>query len=154
GEYISIRATLRDLVQNQAELARQLKLKPGESVFKTVAGPMIGNLAWMKPGASPGRDETSKPLPDDVDVKVARTTPAEMSRLPREVNEAFRALLRLDGVPCAERIAKIAALKTPGRDDPLSRLVEAMLVSSTPFVRAVARGTATLHATECLVALR
>ena len=113
AEYLAVRITLRDLVQDQAELVRKLGLKPGESVVKAIAGP---SFASAPSGASGS-------LPDDADARVARTTPAELSRHERAITDYYRVLLDLDSVPYAGRIARIIALRPPGGGDLLSRAV-------------------------------
>jgi hypothetical protein len=72
----------------------------------------------------------------------------------RELVRYYSALLELDGKPYAERIVKARALKITGDDDVLSRLVILMTADSESFMRAISRATASLRATECLVAVR
>ena len=66
-------------------------------------------------------------------------------------------MLNLDGLPYAERLVKIAAVKPPQGDDPLSLVIRATMTLPemvVPIARATSRATASLHATECLIVLR
>jgi hypothetical protein len=152
AEYLSARVTLQDLVRHQPELAKQLQkfgVKPGTSVVKA----LLETPQGLGPSAGPAR-----PLPDDVDARVARTSPAELARVVRDLDGNHRMLIGLDGIPYAARLARIEALKPAAADDPLSRIAMAIQVEPaaglTMVVRSISRATATLHATECLVALR
>jgi hypothetical protein len=139
AEYLTMRVALRDLVQKQAELAKQLGIPPGASVLKAIA-------TMMGPDAPA--------LPADVDAQIAKTPPAELARADAAVAAYFRALLRLDGVPYVKRIEQIATLKVAEADDALSL---AMRMLAPPYTRAavaLARASATVHAMECLIALR
>ena len=119
-------------------------LKPGDSVAKAVFAPLMQH-------APPG---TFPPLPDDVDAQLARTTTTELMRKDRQLSQYYTALLALAKVPFADRKARSAAITLAGGNDILSRMVTLM----TPFIPAFnsssARELASLHATECLIALR
>jgi hypothetical protein len=143
ADYVMARLSLRDLVKNQRVLAKDMKLKPGDSVVKAVLS--LG-------GPSPGPQGT----PDDLDARVARTSAAELSRREREVGRHYRALLALDGVPYSARLEKIAATSAAQGDEPLAQVLKGLMHPDTvvALARAVSRATATLRATECLVALR
>ncbi len=144
ADYLFARVTLRDVVLHQPDLAVQLKLKPGESVVRTLLKTLNG-----------GRDIPDK-VPDDVDARLARTSPADLTRSERDIDRYFRTALAFDGVPAAELLTKIAAVKKFEGPDPLSvvtgKLLEPGLLE--PLARATSRARATLRATECLVAVR
>ncbi|MGP0065388.1 MAG: hypothetical protein ACLQGP_17520 [Isosphaeraceae bacterium] len=144
ADYVAFRITVQDLARHQRELARQLGVKPGQSVVKAV-------LAIRVPGLNVS-------LPDDIDARIARTSPADLSRRVGEWNRYYRSLLELDGIPYGARLARIAATRPPRGDDALSLVVRAMppmadgmLVS---LAQGISRATASLRATECLIALR
>ena len=149
GEYLVGRVTLEELVRHQRELAQRMGLKPGQSVAKAILEP-------RSPATATAAD-SAKPLPEDVDVRLAGTTPAELSRQVGEMSRFSRELLSLDGVPYAERLRKIASLKQSRGDDVLARVVERLQPAPNgieAFFRGISRARATLHAVECLVALR
>jgi hypothetical protein len=141
--YLATRVTIRDLVRHQRVLAEQLGLKPGESVVKA----LLSRMDLYPPNSV-------KSFPDDADAQVARTSTAKMTMKVRELVRYYSALLELDGKPYAERIVKARALKITGGDDVFSRLVILMTADSESFMRAISRATASLRATECLVAVR
>jgi hypothetical protein len=72
---------------------------------------------------------------------VAQTSPAESSRLVRDLNDHYRTMLVLDGLPFAGRLEKIAAMK----------FWEPVVVA---YSQAMGRVTASLHAAECLIVMR
>jgi hypothetical protein len=72
---------------------------------------------------------------------VAQTSPTESSRLVRDLNDHYRMLLGLDGLPYAGRLAKIATLK----------IWEPVVVA---FAQAIGRVTASLRAAECWIIVR
>jgi len=144
ADYILARTTLRDVVLHQRDLAARLKPKPGESVVRTLLKMLNG-----------GRD-IGIVVPDDVDARLARTLPADLTRSERDIDRYYRTALAFDGVPSAEVLTKITAVKKIEGPDPLS-VVTGMLVAPEilePLVRATSRARATLRATECLVGLR
>jgi hypothetical protein len=149
GEYVITRVTLQELVRHQRAFAQRMGLKPGQSVVKAILETLHNTS--INPA------DSSKPLPEDADAQVERTTPTELSRRVAEVNRYYHALLGLDGVPYAARLGKLTALKTVGGEDVLSHVVQAIQPTATSMVaysRGISRATATLRAMECLVALR
>jgi hypothetical protein len=143
-EYLMTRITVRDLVQHQSVIAEQFGLKPGQSVVNSLASGVLGT----------DRPHDSKAFPEDADSQVARTSPAKFTKTERELGQYYGSLLKLDGKPYASRIQQAIAVKLSGGDDILSRLVALMTPSPEPFVRAMARESATIRATECLIAIR
>ncbi len=127
-------------------LFEALKLKPGESVILAI-------LKLVGPNDSSGVDAASK---DDLDALVARTTPAEFSLQVKEMTHFYRAVLDMDRLPYATRIARITALKPSGGTDLRSRVVGLFLrpTSIEAVARATSRTTASLRAMECLLALK
>ncbi len=143
ADYLMSRVTLHDVVRHQRELAKQMKLEPGESVVKALAG-----IEGIRANVS---------LPEDIDARIAQTSPAELSRRVGELNGYYRAMLDLDGLPYATRFEKIAAVKTPQGNDPLVLLTRATMTVPevvVAFARGTSRMTASLHATECLIVMR
>ncbi len=143
AEYIAVRSTIRDAVMHQRDLAARLNLKPGESVVRALfstlnGGRNVGNI-----------------VPEDADARLARTTPAELARRERDIDRYYRTLLSFDNTPFTTRLEKTAALKTTEGSDLLSVLTGGILQPAIePLLRATSRAVATVHATECLVALR
>jgi hypothetical protein len=84
----------------------------------------------------------------------ARTPIDGRSRLVRELNDYYRTLLGLDGLPYAGRLDKIARLKITEGGDPFSRMVAMTVPAVLSFVQAMGRTSTTLHATECLIVMR
>jgi hypothetical protein len=80
--------------------------------------------------------------------------PARSARLVRDMNDFYRKLLDLDGVPFVGRLEKIATLKLAKDGDPLSGMVDMLLPSVLTFAQAMGRVAATLRATECLIVMR
>jgi hypothetical protein len=72
---------------------------------------------------------------------VAQSSPTESSRLVRDLNDHYRTLLGLDGLPYAGRLEKIATLK----------FWEPVVVA---FSQAMGRVTASLRAAECWIIMR
>jgi hypothetical protein len=84
----------------------------------------------------------------------AQASPAERARLVRELTDYHRTLLGLAAVPYARRFQTIASLKISEGNGLLSRKVGELVPTVLAFVQAMARMTATLHATECFVVMR
>ena len=149
AQYMVTRATLDDLVHHQGELAKAIGVKPGESLVRAV-------LVRDGPNSSPGGAAASPTPSKEWDALVARTPAAQVSRLAKEVDKYFSALLNLDGMPYAKRIERILALKSPAGPDLLSRAMGTFMQTerSEAVARASSRVTASLHAAECLLALR
>jgi hypothetical protein len=81
-------------------------------------------------------------------------TPEERARMVPRLNDYYRTLLGFDGLPYARRIEQIGALKIAKDGDLFSITIDATLPAVQAVVQALGRMTATLRATECLVALR
>ena len=142
--YLTVRVTIRDLVKHPGAIAEQMGLKSGQSVVNAVAESILGG----------GKPVGYMPFPADADAQVARTSPTKMTRTIRELGRYYGALLALDGLPYADRIPKANAITLADGDDVLSRMVTLMTHPADPFVRAIARATASMRATECLIAIR
>ncbi len=157
--YLTAEVTLSDLVRHQRELAKGMGLKPGESLLQAMTAIIPGLLGSPDQPQSPTSARAAAPSDaalKEMEVKLARTTPAELARQSREVGRYYRALLALAKTPYAQRIEKIAAMPAPPGDDPLSRVVRGLVEPSVaePLTRALAREAASFRAAECLVALR
>lgn len=142
--YLMTRITIRDLVKHPGAIAEQMQLKSGESVVNALAASILGG----------GKPVGFQPFPADADAQIARTSPGRMTITIRNLGRYYGALLELDGIPYADRIPKVNAVKTPDGDDVLSRMVTLMTPPVDPFVRAIARAAATVRATECVIAIR
>ena len=132
------------MTRHQAELGKRLGVKPGDSVVKAYSKLLFGLVPADK----------APSFPDDADALLARTTNTEILRKTQELDHFFSALLSLDGVPYADRVVKAKAIKLADGADPLSHALFLMTPTTEPIMRALARMTASFHATECLVALR
>jgi hypothetical protein len=144
ADCVTARATLRDLVLHQREIAARFKQKPGESVIKAALKDLNG-----------GRD-LGDAVPDDIDARVARTTPSDLTRSEREIDRYYRTALALDGVPAAEVLRKLPAVKRIESPGPLSVLTGMLAPPEVleSIVRATSRARTTVRASECLVAMR
>jgi hypothetical protein len=144
ADCIGGRATIRDLVLHQRELAARLKIKPGDPVLKSLLKNILG-----------GRD-VGDMVPEDADARVAQTSPAELTRRERDIDRYYRAALALDGLPAAEVLTKIASMKRIDGRDPLSVFTANMISVEVleALIRATSRARTTLHANECLVSVR
>jgi hypothetical protein len=143
-QYVMTRLMVCDLVRNQRMVAEKLGVKPGDSVVNSLASRHLGG----------GRPIGFKPFADDVDAQVARTSAAKLTTKERELGRYYGALLQLQGTLYADRIQQAVAIKLAGGDDILSRVVTLMTPTPERLVRAIARPTASIRATECLIALR
>ncbi len=144
ANYVETRVIIRDLVRHQAEVGKRLGVKAGDSVVKA--------FIKSKLGAAPPDGPAS--FPDDADASLARTTNTEMLRKIRELDRYYSAALAFDGVPYADRMMKAWAQKMAAGSDVLSRLITLLEPAIDASFSALARATASLHATECLLALR
>jgi hypothetical protein len=114
-----------------------------------------------KPGASssPAASNAKSPLPSDTEAQIeaqfARTTPDGLAKQVDRVNAYFTALLALKDVPYAERLSRLPDVPRffPADDDNAS-IVARLLPEVKATVAAAGRVGATLHAFECLIALR
>ncbi len=144
-EYVTLRSTILLVV-------RSARARPHGS--RPVA-------SAAKPGASssPAPSNAESPPPNDIDAQIeaqfAKTTPDGLAKQVDRVNAYFAALLALKDVPHAERLTRLPDVPTffPAGDDNAS-IVAQLLPDVKPAVAAVGRVGATLHAWECLIALR
>jgi hypothetical protein len=148
-EYLISRATLRDVVHNQAELSKAMGTRPGASVVHAI-------VSLPNPNMVNGIDAASKDQGADWDALVARTSLEEESRHAREIDRYYRALLDLDGLPYARRIESVLRVKPAVGTGPLSLVVASLMDRERmeAVVRAHGRTIASLRADMCLLALR
>jgi hypothetical protein len=144
ADCINSRATLRDIVLHQRDLAQRLKLKRGESVV----GAVLRNVA-----ADPN---TNPVVPEDADSRVARATPAELMRRERDIDRYIRTALSLERIPAAEALTKIRTINRSEGPDPLSMVTGKLMTVEEleVLIRSTSRAKATLRANECLIAFR
>jgi len=154
-EYVSTRITLLDLIHHQDKVARAMDLKPGESVIKklfnvTTVGPAPGK---EPPQAKVGPGGPT--FPEDIDTRVANTTPVELDQAVGRLNAFYTAVLALADRTALERLARApAAWVYFGGDEVFDRVTRELQPSVAAAVQAFARNDATLRAAECLAAVR
>lgn len=142
-EYISIRITILDLIHRRDLVAKRIGLKPGASLVRSMV---------VMTAAGP---DAKSPFPDDADAQLARTTPAELDRAIQRLNRYDSDLLKLADLPAVERVKRLPDVKTVfAGDDVLTVLFREFQPSVDNLVLALARGEATRHGVEGLVALR
>ena len=85
AEYLLTRTVFEDLVHHQSDLAKAIGLKPGDSLVRaTMVAAGTGNV--------PGTGGALEAQTRDWDAQVARTSPAELARRVKEVDQFYRAL--------------------------------------------------------------
>ena len=154
-EYIMNRVTLHDLIHNQADLAKGYGIGPGESIVKAIAEPMLTSVLASGKSNVPDLENTPRPLPNDADVIVARTSPTELAVQVKKLNAYYAALLDLRNTPYAARLnsAPNPLRLMPGAD-PLSRVLRGMAPAAGAYMAAIGRAQATMRAFECLIVVR
>ena len=91
----------------------------------------------------------------DLDARMARTTPEELSQQVEKLNEYYRSLQGLAGVPYLERIRRSSAQPPTLRAiDLRTRVTRGLLPATSSFEEAMARWKATMRVTQGLVAVR
>jgi hypothetical protein len=81
-------------------------------------------------------------------------TGAALDRAVRGLNDYYRQLLGLDGVPFTRRLATIPTLKIAGGNDTFSVLLRQTQPSILTFTQAIGRVTSVVRAAECMVVMR
>ena len=100
-----------------------------------------------------GRIEIRKLLQRQASAAGPRS-PADLARVVLDMNDFYRTLLELDGLPYAARLGKISALKNPQVADPWSRMLELLRPALLSFTQQSGRRVASVRATECLIVMR
>ncbi len=100
-----------------------------------------------------GRTELRKSLLS-LNPKAQRAANDDLARAVRGLNDYYRTLLSLDGVPYARRLEKIDTLAIPRGNDQFSRLLVMIQPSVDGFTRAMGRMHATIRASECMIVMR
>jgi hypothetical protein len=147
-EYVTTRWSILLAVQT----ARRIQAQPKRARSDAPAA---------KPGASssPAASNANSPLPSDTEAQIeaqfARITPDGLAKQVDRVNAYFTALLALKDLPYAERLSRLPDVPRffPTDDDNAS-IVAGLLPEVKATVAAAGRVGATLHAFECLIALR
>lgn len=148
-EYVGVRVTLWDLILHQAKLAKSMYLKPGASVVKTLIEPMEAPAFRKAEGAKP------EVFPNDIDEKIARTTPDELNQVVNRINTYYDALLALKGRTRLEQVEKMPKPETFFKgDDPLTVIVRAVQPSKENIAPIFGRLEANMHAAKALTAIR
>ncbi len=85
-----------------------------------------------------------------------QAAPDDLARAVGDMNDYYRTLLGLDGVPYAQRLQKIVTLKIPKGDDTYSQVVRTIrdAVELASFTQQIGRMNASLHASECMIVMR
>jgi hypothetical protein len=141
AEYVTSRTAFRDLARNQFNLGKVLRVNAGEAAVKVVRE------------KDQPRPDASRTTPKAADAPVAKNPLPEPSRRIHTVDEYYRTLLSLDGLPYSERLAKIANVRAGG-GDAATAMLNMLGPALGAFAQATGRQTASLHATECLIVMR
>jgi RNA polymerase sigma factor (sigma-70 family) len=163
AEYLSHRTTLHDLVHDQARLRKEWESiggRVGGSIVAEVAEPML--ISAQAPGGGAGaplqglafRPMALRQIPD-LDARIARTTPEELSQQVVRLSELYRGLLERADAPCLEQIRRSG--ERPRSFDAVdlhTRVTRGMLPATTAFAQVVARGKAMIRAAEGAVLVR
>jgi RNA polymerase sigma factor (sigma-70 family) len=170
AEYLSERATLHDLVFEQERLRKEWASfgnPPGASIVAEVAEPVVHAVATRplpRLGRAPGlpglkalAERMIVPLRDipDLDARIARMTPDELSKQVEMLNELYRGWLSVADAPYLERIRKsFAWQQSLVAADLHTRLTRGLMPATTAFVRTVARSISLCRAAEGLLLVR
>jgi RNA polymerase sigma factor (sigma-70 family) len=173
AEYLSTRATWHDLIADQTGLRERwgrmggTPIDPSSSIVAEIAEPVLYSaLAKNAPGPAPGpaagkpfdaliKRITSLKNTPNLDARIARTTPEELSRQIDKLNELYGGLLGVAGAPYPERIRK-ASWQPASLDavDIHTRVTRGVLSAFTSFTTALAWSKATIRVAEGLVLVR
>ncbi len=155
AEWITSRVMLNELMHNREELARKMNVPPGAPIIATVTQ----FVTVMPPGAPQVRrrigPDLGRLLLQAAETKVTGMTDTDAAPGLAKVGDQTRALLRLDGVPYAERLRTLPdPNKTLAGDDPVLVVRRAIEPATEAFTLSEAKHETTLHALISLVALR
>ena len=168
AEYVYQRMTLHDLVFEQDRLRKEwnsLGNPAGPSIVAEIVEPTFfvmlgGNGQMPQPGV--GQRVKSAVVQmmalkniADLDARMARTTPEELSQQVDKLNEYYRSLQDFAGAPYLERIRR-SATRPPSLSsiDLRTRVTRGLLPATSSFEEALARWKATMRVTQGLVAVR
>jgi RNA polymerase sigma factor (sigma-70 family) len=173
AEYLSTRATWHDLIADQAGLREHWArmggkpIDPSSSIVAEIAEPVVYSaLAKNAPGPAP-RPAAGKPFDalvkqitslrntPNLDARIARTTPEELSRQVDKLNELYRGLLGVADSPYPERIRKTSW--QPASLDAVdihTRVTRGILSAFTAFTTVLVQSKAMIRAAEGLVLIR
>ena len=143
GDYLAVRASIRELTRHQDVIATQLGLKRGQAITKEL---------FSTPGNSKSTEAAD--LPDGADAELAHLSTAKITAVVREVSRYYGSLLNLSGVPYSARFKRLQVVKTIGGNDVLTRVLKKLIIEPEAFASAWARSTASLHTVEGLIAIR
>ncbi len=77
-----------------------------------------------------------------------------LDRAVRSLNDYYRQLLNLDGVPYARRLAAIPGLRIARGDDIFSRMLPQVPPSVSSFAQSIGRVASVVRAAECMLLMR
>jgi hypothetical protein len=100
-----------------------------------------------------GRTELRKSLLN-LTPEAQRAASDDLAGAVRSLNDYYRTLLSLDGVPFARRLEKVDTLTIAKGNDQFSRLLATIEPSIEPVTRAIGRMDATIRASECMIVMR
>ncbi len=171
-EYLSSRTTWHDLIVDQAGLREHwarigTPISPSSSIVAEIAEPVLYSALSKNappPMPQPGigekldalaRQITSLKNTPNLDARIARTTPEELSRQVEKLNEVYRGMIVAADAPYLERIRKSAARpRSLDAADIHTRVTRGVLSAYTAFATVLARSKATIRVAEGLVLVR
>lgn len=151
-EYLNNRATLLDLIHDQDKIAKARQVPRGESLIKNMF--QITFMALKDPQKAPTGPGAPN-FPSDIDVLVARTTPAELDHVTAQLNTYCSQLLAIKDRPTLEKLAKAPDVrKAISGDKPIDLVVRELQSPVLSIIQAFGRNDANLAAAQCLTAVR
>ena len=168
AEYLACRATLRDLVLHQDRLRLELKdfgVNVGPSITAELAEPQLfsmlaGNGPFPQPTAAQRlRNQAARLMSlrniQDLDVRMARIKPEEMTRQVEKLNAFFRDRLALSTIPYAARIKQTAGPSPAFSSlDFYTRVTRGLIPADNWAIRVIARSQALRRDAQGLTAVR
>ncbi len=171
-DYLANRTTWHELIVDQAGLRehwarRGTPIDPSLSIVAEIAEPVV-NSALSKnappPMPQPGigqklqdlaRQVTSLKNTPNLDARIARTTPEELSRQVEKLNEVYRRMMAVADAPYPEQIRK-ASERPRSLDSPdiPTRVTRGLVSDYTAFATVLARSKAMIRAAEGLALVR
>ena len=171
-DYLSTRATWYDLIADQAGLRAHWArigrpIDPSSSIVAEIAEPVLYSALPKNAPVPASRPADGKPFDalikqitslkntPNLDARIARTTPEELSRQVDKLNELYRDLLGVADSSYPDRIRKTS--RQPASLDAVdihTRVTRGLLSAFTAFTAALTRSKATIRVAEGLVLVR
>jgi hypothetical protein len=138
-EYLTVKVTLHELAPSHGRGGASSSAKR-EELLKSLAGMGLGN----------GQLDSGS-----VGALLAQATPQQFDRASSNVDRLFRDLLGTAKLPHAQRGPRVSDLvQAAPRSTGPERIVQALTPAVEVFVDATMLNEATVHATQCLIAVR